>query len=250
MKEDYIIVSDPVSKFAVEIASMQDESKSIKLNLPVSQAVIEETLEQLTGKKDGTEYVLLEGECPYFEITRHDELPLLNKISEISCRLTNDERVLLKNWCDHWEKDFCTDLTEISNAALQMNKVLYVEGIQSFEELGKAIVVTTNLFPELEQNGVLPKIEKNISNYIDFEAIGRDYDLLGEGTNYPMMIGEKVLGYVLDDSEVDPQKFTKEQLMETDTEKLMFQSKDFIKESFGEMQKKNKQRDKNFMLER
>ena len=109
--------------FVVEIASMQDENKRIKMNLPVSKEVLEDTLEQLTGKSDGTEYVLLDGECPYFEISRHDELPLLNKISEISCRLTNDQRILLKNWCEHWEKDFCTDLTEITNAALQMNKV-------------------------------------------------------------------------------------------------------------------------------
>lgn len=223
--------------FVVEIASMQDENKRIKMNLPVSKEVLEDTLEQLTGKSDGTEYVLLDGECPYFEISRHDELPLLNKISEISCRLTNDQRILLKNWCEHWEKDFCTDLTEITNAALQMNKVLYVDGVKSFDELGKAIVVTTNLLPDLEQKGLLPKIEKNISNYINFEAIGRDYELIGEGTNYPMMIGEKVLGYVLDDSEVNPQKFTKEELIEMDTEKLMFQSRDYIQESLKKMKK-------------
>lgn len=223
--------------FVVEIASMQDENKRIKMNLPVSKEVLEDTLEQLTGKSDGTEYVLLDGECPYFEISRHDELPLLNKISEISCRLTNDQRILLKNWCEHWEKDFCTDLTEITNAALQMNKVLYVEGVKSFDELGKAIVVTTNLLPDLEQKGLLPKIEKNISNYINFEAIGRDYELIGEGTNYPMMIGEKVLGYVLDDSEVNPQKFTKEELIEMDTEKLMFQSRDYIQESLKKNEK-------------
>lgn len=223
--------------FVVEIASMQDENKRIKMNLPVSKEVLEDTLEQLTGKSDGTEYVLLDGECPYFEISRHDELPLLNKISEISCRLTNDQRILLKNWCEHWEKDFCTDLTEITNAALQMNKVLYVDGVKSFDELGKAIVVTTNLLPDLEQKGLLPKIEKNISNYINFEAIGRDYELIGEGTNYPMMIGEKVLGYVLDDSEVNPQKFTKEELIEMDTEKLMFQSRDYIQESLKKNEK-------------
>ena len=223
--------------FVVEIASMQDENKRIKMNLPVSKEVLEDTLEQLTGKSDGTEYVLLDGECPYFEISRHDELPLLNKISEISCRLTNDQRILLKNWCEHWEKDFCTDLTEITNAALQMNKVLYVDGVKSFDELGKAIVVTTNLLPDLEQKGLLPKIEKNISNYINFEAIGRDYELIGEGTNYPMMIEEKVLGYVLDDSEVNPQKFTKEELIEMDTEKLMFQSRDYIQESLKKNEK-------------
>ena len=223
--------------FVVEIASMQDENKRIKMNLPVSKEVLEDTLEQLTGKSDGTEYVLLDGECPYFEISRHDELPLLNKISEISCRLTNDQRILLKNWCEHWEKDFCTVLTEITNAALQMNKVLYVDGVKSFDELGKAIVVTTNLLPDLEQKGLLPKIEKNISNYINFEAIGRDYELIGEGTNYPMMIGEKVLGYVLDDSEVNPQKFTKEELIEMDTEKLMFQSRDYIQESLKKNEK-------------
>lgn len=223
--------------FVVEIASMQDENKRIKMNLPVSKEVLEDTLEQLTGKSDGTEYVLLDGECPYFEISRHDELPLLNKISEISCRLTNDQRILLKNWCEHWEKDFCTDLTEITNAALQMNKVLYVDGVKSFDELGKAIVVTTNLLPDLEQKGLLPKIEKNISNYINFEVIGRDYELIGEGTNYPMMIGEKVLGYVLDDSEVNPQKFTKEELIEMDTEKLMFQSRDYIQESLKKNEK-------------
>ena len=223
--------------FVVEIASMQDENKRIKMNLPVSKEVLEDTLEQLTGKSDGTEYVLLDGECPYFEISRHDELPLLNKISEISCRLTNDQRILLKNWCEHWEKDFCTDLTEITNAALQMNKVLYVDGVKSFDELGKAIVVTTNLLPDLEQKGLLPKIEKNISNYINFEAIGRDYELIGEGTNYPMMIGEKVLGYVLDDSEVNQQKFTKEELIEMDTKKLMFQSRDYIQESLKKNEK-------------
>ena len=93
------------------------------------------------------------------------------------------------------------------------------------------------MLPDLEQKGLLPKIEKNISNYINFEAIGRDYELIGEGTNYPMMIGEKVLGYVLDDSEVNPQKFTKEELIEMDTEKLMFQSRDYIQESLKKNEK-------------
>ena len=42
---------------------------------------------------------------------------------------------------------------------------------------------------------------------------------------------------MLDDSEVNPQKFTKEELIEMDTEKLMFQSRDYIQESLKKNEK-------------
>lgn len=237
-------------EFVIELAPLQNEEFRIVLSLPVTKEKMEQVLIQLTGKKNGTEYAILDGRCPYFRITRHDEFPLLNKIAEIGTSFDAEKKLLLKNWCDHWQSGGCTDLTEIANAALQIHKMFYIEGIKTFDDLGRALLVASEMDQQLNEIGNLPKVGNNIMDYLDYEAIGRDFDSRGNGTNYPMMEQDRVLGYVLDDSEVDPRMFSKEQVLDLDTQELVKQSHDYLKESLNQVPRRSKNQFRDIGLEK
>lgn len=115
------------SKIEVYIENIgQKEKKSLWLHLPVREEKLDQLLYDLTGSETGLEYLLTEAVCPYFQVSEQEDLRMLNKTAGIIERLDDQDRILLKAWCDKREQGVA-DAEEIANAALQTNQMVYLD---------------------------------------------------------------------------------------------------------------------------
>ena len=61
---------------------------------------MEAKLERLTGSRAGTDYTISSYVCPYFEISEYENIELLNTVADLIEKLPQEEKLLLKGWCN------------------------------------------------------------------------------------------------------------------------------------------------------
>lgn len=105
------------------------------VRLPMKREQMEAELERLTGSRAGTDYTIFSYRCPYFEISEYENIELLNTVADLIEKLPQEEKLLLKGWCNVHEQGV-PDLAEIGSAALQIGegKLEYRNGLVETED--------------------------------------------------------------------------------------------------------------------
>lgn len=178
------------------------------IELPEEDAYLRNMLQEITGEKDKDAYIINDYQCPFFEISKYENLLDLNKLAAIIEHLDDKEKLLLKGWCDVHQAGMA-DLTEIGNAALQINEVDYEEGIVDEEQLGIYIAEKTGIMQAVRK---LKKEKDMDGDYIDYERLGNDFNINNATGYYVKGIDGQIQGYMIDDSAINEFELSKEEL--------------------------------------
>lgn len=175
--------------------------------LPIKKEELDRILEAT-----GIDYVISGYDCPYFKISKYDDLKVLNKVAEIIGTLEDQEKLLLKAWCDRHESGM-PDLGEIGNAALQIGQIEYLPGVKNSKDLGRYLAGEAGLTSRVKS---LVKDTVGISrDCLDYEDIGEAYEVTNGGY-YIYGLDEKqgIQGYVANDRDIDEFRYSKWELAE------------------------------------
>lgn len=158
----------------------------------------------------GIDYVISDYQCPYFPIYRYDDLEAVNKVAEIVDTLHDQERLLLKAWCDRHEAT-ATDLGEIGSAALQISKIEYLPGVKDSKALGRYLAMETDLGKRIQ--AIVEEKTGVTENCFDYDKLGKSYQDICDGYYVYSLDSEKeIQGYVISDSEVDRSLYSTQEL--------------------------------------
>ena len=193
------------------------------VKLPVSKQELDRICVETTGEISGKDYMLIDYNCPYFEISVYDDLEILNKVANIVERLKPLEKEQLMNWCRKYQAGM-TDLVEVGNAALQIRegKQEYLEDINNEEELGKYLVEKIGLKNEFED--VRSRVQEKLkleASYLDYENIGREYDRNNQLGYFTLsQTGRRTQGYV-NRNEINEFEYKREEFLQLDLDQVM-----------------------------
>lgn len=182
------------------------------VRLPMKREQMEAELERLTGSRMGTDYTISSYVCPYFEISEYENIELLNTVADLIEKLPQEEKLLLKGWCNVHEQGV-PDLAEIGSAALQISegKLEYRNGLVETEDLGVCIA---------EERGYIDEVRKitesklgTDTDYIDYEAIGRDFETNNSREYYYKDFDGNLAGYIMSDENINEFLYTQEEFL-------------------------------------
>lgn len=133
------------------------EMKGKWITLPMDEEDLKNEIKDVLG--DDEEYFIIDWECEYFSIGEYDSIMDINEKAKYLSEKEEYELIELKAICELVDFDEAKEI-------LERGDYQFIPDVESAEELGE-YVVDEGLFCET--------IPETLKNYIDYEAIGRDY---------------------------------------------------------------------------
>lgn len=147
-----------IKVFLESIAAYNNgEMKGRWITLPMNEDDLRNEIRDILDGDE--EYFITDWECEYFSIDQYDNISTLNEKAEYLLEKEDYELVTLKAICELVDFDEAKDILEKGN-------YFFIPDVSSETELGE-YVIDEGLF------GI--DIPDSLKNYIDYEAIGRDW---------------------------------------------------------------------------
>ncbi|MFR2890386.1 MAG: antirestriction protein ArdA [Clostridium butyricum] len=139
------------------VAYNNGATKGRWITLPMTEDDLRDEIKDILDGDE--EYFITDWECEFFSISQYDNISILNEKAEYLSEKEDYELAELKAICELVDFDEAKDILEKGN-------YFFIPDVSSETELGE-YVIDEGLF------GI--DIPDSLKNYIDYEAIGRDW---------------------------------------------------------------------------
>lgn len=139
------------------VAYNNGATKGRWITLPMTEDDLRDEIKDILDGDE--EYFITDWECVFFSISQYDNISILNEKAEYLSEKEDYELAELKAICELVDFDEAKDILEKGN-------YFFIPDVSSETELGE-YVIDEGLF------GI--DIPDSLKNYIDYEAIGRDW---------------------------------------------------------------------------
>jgi len=135
------------------------------VELPISEEELQEVFKRIGINEEYEEYFITDYECDFYEVGEYENIETLNEIAEKMEELSEEEQKVVKAIMN----DLSYDLEEATRIANDGNYRFFYD-CENMSDVAYEII---------KEDGLLDNVPKNIADYFDYEAYGRDLQIEG-----------------------------------------------------------------------